>query len=274
LGAALADQLVWSSANLLTYGANLGDFGTALLATADDMVAQAQMQAAQRDQVADAIEARGLHECGREIPLRVDEPRTTNLFGLDLIGQFLGGDCAAAKTFGVQLHSYFHFVFTPTADDQGVRLSVQMTPTDGGELSWGIYVKKDSHVTFMDSGFIPVVDQYDHAVESITVQDGELVIDASSDPPFDPNATYHAVVVHQNCPFAAAVLSAESMQPMPPGSGGGGGAGGAGGSGVVDPITVDDGCGCEVVGSQRADWPAGLWALVLAGLGALRRRRA
>ena len=56
----------------------------------------------------------------------------------------------------------------------------------------------------------PKPDQYDHKKEGLTTTSGELVIDANSDPPFDPKWEYHVVIAHTNCAFTRATITAES----------------------------------------------------------------
>jgi MYXO-CTERM domain-containing protein len=125
---------------------------------------------------------------------------------------------------------------------------------------------------------MPALQDYDYAVEHLTAQEGELVIDATSTPPFDPNVDYYAVLVHQNCPAAYAVLSTNAD--LPQGTGGAGGAGGSdSGGGDSSPAdggsAEDDGCGCRTAGAP-AGAPSSSWggvALLAAGLGLARRRR-
>ncbi len=97
------------------------------------------------------------------------------------------------------------------------------------------------------------------------------MIDETSDPPFDPSASYHAVLVHQNCPMATATLGVTSVEPAA--GGGGAGGGGEGGTAPITPTEVDDGCGCRAAGSSRPSAPPASWALVLAALALARRRR-
>lgn len=279
MGAAKADQLVWDAVTMLTFGATLGDFGRALQQAGDDLLNDGVIDATDRQLVDDTIESRGLHECDALVPLRKGEPRVANLFGLDILAAFFGGNCDSVKSFGAELQSFFHFEVTPEAEDELVRVSVDLLPQGGGDLSWKIYAATNGHVEFQPGMFLPVVSSFDYASADFTGADGELVIDASSDPPFDPNATYGFVIVHQNCPVAVATLSTDATPPTT-GEGGGGGAGGDGGSGgepgtgggATGDQVIDEGCGCRVVGpAPTSRWP--LWLGVALGLSVLRRRR-
>jgi MYXO-CTERM domain-containing protein len=124
--------------------------------------------------------------------------------------------------------------------------------------------------------FLPQVSQFDYETPSFTGEQGELVIDASSDPPFDAGSTYAFVVVHQNCPITQGVLTtdAEASTMGTGGAGGEGGGGAMGGNGSTGDVVVDDGCACRIVGERRRAPSAAWLALALAlGVG-LRRRRA
>lgn len=281
LGAAKADQLVWDATTLLTFGATFGDFGRALQQAADDLLTDGVIDATERQLVDDEIEARGLHECDPVVPIRKEEPRTANLFGLDILAQFFGGSCTDVKTFGAELQSFFHFRVTPEADDERVRFSVDMQPQGGNDLSWKVYAAIDDHVAFQPSMFLPEVADFDYVSEAFTGAEGELVIDELSDPPFDPSSTYTFVIVHQNCPVAIATLSTDADDPTGGAGGGGTGGGGPGGGGTggvgggndaTGDQVIDDGCGCRLAGdAPGSSWPA--WLALGLGVAIWRRRR-
>jgi MYXO-CTERM domain-containing protein len=280
LGAAKADALIWDAATLLTFGASFGDFYRAVRQTADDMLAAVTIDQTERDFIETALEERGLHECDPVTPLRKGEPRIASMFGLDLVGQLFGADCASVKMF-VELQSLFQYEVTPDAGDDQVRVVVDMTAAGGGELDWKIYAAVNGHVQFQPGMFLPSVASWDYATESFAGDSGELAIDASSDPPFDPNASYTFVVIHQNCPFSEATLSTDAGETMTGTGGGGGAAGGAGGAGGDEggggnaggDQVIDNGCGCHVAGDRSGlRWPAWI-ALGLAGMAVARRRR-
>jgi MYXO-CTERM domain-containing protein len=277
-GKDIGDQLVWGATTLLTMDASLGDFARGVRETANTLVADGLLEAADLTAIDAAIAARGLDECDTELPLREGEPRTASLFGLDLLALVFGGSCDQLKGFGLSLQSLFHYVVTPASGDEGVRISVQMTPQGGSALDWGIYVRKNEHVTFASSGFLPEVSAFDYSIDGVTATSGEIVIDASSDPPFDPNATYHVVLVHQNCPSAIATIATSSDLGQG-GEGGQGGTGaGVGGGSPADPgapTVIEDGCGCRIVGGgSDLGGLTGLTGLAgLFGLALYRRRR-
>lgn len=285
-GSERADQLVWGAMSLLPHNPSFGDLGRGLQATMDDLIEAGTATQADRDTLDALLAKRGLDDCDKVLDLGGGKDRNTIMFGLDVIAQAFGSSCQQIKDF-VSGQSLFHFSATPSAGDTSLRFSVELS---GGssELDWGIYVRADQHVGFSGGGGVtlPKVSKYDYAVEHITATSGELVLDATSNPPFDPSKTYYLVIGHQNCPTTVAKVSAGVVPP----STGEGGAGGAGGGGATvgsggeggtttggdrGPIEVDDGCGCAVPGDDAgSDGAAGLLLLGLAAAAAGRRRRA
>jgi MYXO-CTERM domain-containing protein len=261
---------------MLTFGATFGDFGRALQQAADDLLTDGVIDSSERQLVDDTIEARGLHECDQVVPLRKEEPRTATLFGLDILAQVFESSCVQVKGFGAELPSFFQFRVTPDAGDEALRFRVDMAPQNGGELSWKIYGRADDAVIFQSGMFLPEVAEFDYVSEPFTATEGEMVIDELSNPPFDPEATYTFVIVHQNCPVSIATLSTDAPVPMA-GTGGAGGAGtggegGAGGGNDAGGQVIQDGCGCHLAGdAPDSSWPA--WLALGLGLAVRRRRR-
>ncbi|MGE3675578.1 MAG: MYXO-CTERM sorting domain-containing protein [Polyangiaceae bacterium] len=296
-GKSVADRLVWGAASLLVSKSTFGDFARGIQQTAAELETAGDLTSADVTKINDLIAARGLDDCDNELTLEEGQSIATNMLGLDIVAGFLGGSCQEAKQF-VSLSSLFHFQAAPQADAKGIRFKVDLFPERTNGLDWGIYVRRDQHVGFKSSGFLPEVSTYDYAVEHLDTRSGELVIDENSDPPFDPTVTYHMVIGHQNCPLSSPDVSFESLSET--GSGGAGGAGGAatggtagseatGGSagalstggtggvgtggtdGAAEPADETSGCGCSVPGTSST--PAGSLLGLALGLAALVRRR-
>jgi MYXO-CTERM domain-containing protein len=151
-----------------------------------------------------------------------------------------------------------------------VVLKAALAADDGsGDLLWNLYARKGEHVSFVTT-FPATVFGYDYALTAQTAPEATLVIDANSNPPFEPGTTYHFVVTHANCPSADAVLSTEDL--LPPSEPGEGGAPSApvetpGGS---DDIAV--GCACRTA-APRERSPLAWAAIALAVVAITRRRR-
>ncbi|MCC6556185.1 MAG: hypothetical protein IT372_24760 [Polyangiaceae bacterium] len=289
LGADLADRLVWGAITLQTPDSTLGDFATGLQQTAADYVASGQMTAQQAQTVDGLIASRGLDDCDNVLDVTATKPRRYIALGLTNLGYFFGASCGQLQGANVGLHSLFHFRVSPNPGDTAIRFIVDHDPAAGGEQDWGIYVRAGSHLGVSDQTLMPTGAQY--TALHFSGSHGELVIDANSNPPFNPSTDYYMVIGDQSCPPAYVTVSTDSQGPTGEGGGnvggggntGGGSAGGGppgtgGGSGGNDSDDSGDAdgdgtCGCRVAGGA-ADAP---WA-ALAGLGlaaaAIARRRA
>ncbi len=284
-GSWLGDQVVWGGMTLLTKNPSFGDFGRGMQQTVDDLIADGLATQANRDTLDALLKERGLDDCDKVLDLSGGKDRTTTMFGLDLLGQAFGSSCDQLKNF-LSLQSLFHFSATAAPGDKSLRFKVDLS---GGsnKLDWSIYVRADQHVGFSGGGAaLPTPNKYDYAVEHITATTGELVLDETSSPPFDPSKTYYMVIGHQNCPLTTAVVSASAVPPSTGEGGSGGatsstgeggatdGAGGGAGRNNDGTIEVDDGCGCRTPGGSSDDAGyAGLAVLALIAGGAARRRR-
>lgn len=279
-GPELADQLVWGAVTLLTPEATLGDFAKGLQQTASDLTGQGQMTAQQTQTMNDLIAARGLDDCGNVLELSASKPRRYIAMGLTNMGYFLGATCSALKANKVGLHSLFQFKVSPQPDDIAIRFIVDHAPASGGALDWGIYVRAGQHVALSAQTIMP--SEVPWSATHISGEHGELVIDANSDPPFDPTKDYYMVIGDQSCPVSYVTVSTDTQGSQGTGVGGGeptgagGGSAGAGGGGGDDGDQGggdDGGCGCRVAGgAPDAPWAA-LAGLGLAGAALARRRR-
>lgn len=289
-GKSVADRLVWGAASLLVTSSTFGDFARGIQQTAADLKQDGDLTDADLTRIDEIIATRGLDDCDNELSLTEGESIATNMLGLDIVAQFIGGGCQQAKQF-VSLSSLFHFQATPKADAKAIRFKVDLFPDRASGLDWGIYVRRGEHVGFKSQGFIPEISDFDYAVEHLDTRSGEIVIDENSDPPFDPSVTYHMVIGHQNCPLSSPEVSFESLDETPIGVGGAGGAasggtggmasggtggvaptGGAGGTnGADDAADETTGCGCAVPGTSST--PSGSLLALALGLGAFIRRR-
>jgi len=257
-GAEIADQLVWGAATLLPFGATFADFGRGIQQTADELVAEGVIDASDRQSIDATLGERGLDICDAEIPLTLEKPITERTRPFN--------NCADAKAEGRYRQSTFHYRITPGPDAVGIALTVAFDAADTTQLSWNIYARADEHVTFME-GFPPTLSEFDYAFEEIVAPSQEIVIDAQSDPPFRPDATYHFVLRHQNCTQSNVTFSTRDLQEEPTGEGGAGGSGGAPAQAEPSEPTAS-GCACRTAGSSGY----GPFALLLMPLLVARRR--
>lgn len=282
VGAAAADRIVWGALESLMPGANFDDFAQGIKASTQALVDDGTITAADQTAVLGVLTQRGLDDCGRIVTLDPGETGTGVMFGLNLLGQLFGANCAQVQQFGIAVPSLFHYAWKPAATDKGVRISVDFQPLDGaGDIQVTLYARKNQPVTFTNATQFPSVSQFDNQ-GMITSDTGELILDENSDPPFDPSATYDFVLSSTSCPTLQFHVTAEAYTaPVGTGGAGGGGAGpGAGGAGGAGQGTggggsdsdSDDGCGCSVPGTGTGDLGA-LAGLAALGLVVARRRR-
>ncbi|HTJ80966.1 MAG TPA: hypothetical protein VL400_04560, partial [Polyangiaceae bacterium] len=160
LGAENADKIVWGAVASMPPGGTLGDFGRGLVSTTEALVGDGTLTSADLTTVQGLVAARGLDDCDEVIAIDSGETKKVDVIGLDLIGQILGGSCAQAQNFGVEMQSLFHFSHKPAATDTALRFTVDVKAMGGGGTDLTLYVRKGQNVTFKSSGFLPVVDKF------------------------------------------------------------------------------------------------------------------
>jgi hypothetical protein len=125
-----------------------------------------------------------------------------------------------------------------------------------GEIDLKVYARKGQAVRFTSgAGGFPTPSQFDHELR--VDSSGFVVLDATSDPPFEPGADYYFALVSNSCPTVSYTLSASVEAPSGVGGGGAGGEGGgdpagAGGGDALEP--TDD--GCDLPRWHRRRWRA------------------
>jgi MYXO-CTERM domain-containing protein len=278
IGPALGDRLVWSALEMLTPGARLGDFGEAIIGAAEELEAGSEIAASDLIAIRAAVAEYGLDDCGAVLALEGDEARRGTIIGLGILAQAFGASCQQVKGFGVSMPSLFHFSRATSPSDPGLRLTIDADAVQGaGEIDLRVFARKGQPVRFSSGqGGFPVPSQFDH--EIVVESTGVVQIDASSDPPFEPGAEYHFVLVSNSCPTVSYALGASVSEPAGTGGGGVGGAGGAGAGGDDDggegpTPSEEDGCACRAAVGGGGDGAGGVAALALGVALAWRRRR-
>ncbi|MBI5534266.1 MAG: hypothetical protein HY898_16195 [Deltaproteobacteria bacterium] len=218
LGKDLADPIFWGGINMLYQGASFDDLATGVISMAQSYQKKGTLTTAQVDQVKAAFDKRGMVGCSRILELTTAKPIKSSLMGLSFVGELFGGyGCSQMKQF-LSLSSTFQFRYTPKPEDKGAKFSVDLGA--GGTLKWGIFVRANDSVIFsggQGEQFAPSV--FDYSIKNISADNGALVIDDKSDPPFDPSATYTMVIGHQNCPSGSATVSVEALTATGPDAG-------------------------------------------------------
>ncbi len=299
-GKTIADELVWGAATTLPQGATLGDFGTALILSAEELALAGTITSAEVADVEALVEARGLDECEHVIPLDPGETKTQLGVGLDALAAGSDFTCAELQTFGYFGQGLFHFSRATQAADPLLRFSVEAEADGPGQPEFSIYVRKGDNVEFMPTGpgLIPLPEPAVFDLEvAVAAASGEIVLDGAD---FEAGAEYFFALVNRGCPDLRFTVSASTEdEPMPTtsstttavttasattGSGttsktssaattGAGGEGGASGDGG-NPDD-DGGCDCRGGGSSPRGFGLGLigGAFAIAALARRRRRQ-
>ncbi|MBI5531951.1 MAG: hypothetical protein HY898_04495 [Deltaproteobacteria bacterium] len=289
LGAEIADPLNWGASSMLTTACTLGDWAKNVQDGMAELKTAGKITDAQIQKVNDAIHLRGLDDCSRFLSVDEKTSRRTNMIGLDLVGQYMGGSCSMLRSYGFALTSLFHFKYQSKSADKGVKFTVDLKAIMGGgsDWDWDMVLRKNDPVTFISNpmGMSLELDQHDYKLEHIDKATGEFTIDDKSNPPFDPTATYYMVIFQRNCPTSQATVKAAGVVPVPD-------AGpdappdvteagpiveaGADSAEPTEPAadgSVEGGsCGCRTVGGANGATLAGMM-LSIAAIAAARSRR-
>ena len=291
LGAAMADEAIFTTLTRLTAASTFKDFAETLVATIEDMVADGDVTADQLAAVQTVIEQKGLDICGRWVPL--DVPRRLTNFGLDTIGQAMGGDCAQMRGMldymGIDLTAMFQFQVIVPENATSLTVDFDFTPMGGTDLQYNIYGRAGEMVLFelvnVYGGMqMPKVQTYDRAWPAGTLDPPYTETSTTvtwtihDDPPLPVGQEVYFSVTHANCPLTTLDVEATiSDDPIEDPDAGPDGDTDADTDADTDgstekPAAKKDGCSCSAGSSSR---PAGsLFLLLAVGLFlGLRRRR-
>ncbi len=286
LGAELADEAIFTTLTRLTASSSFKDFAETLVATIEDMVSDGDVTANQLAAVQAVIEAKGLDICGRWVPL--DEPRRLTNFGLDTIGQAMGGDCAQMRGMldymGIDLTAMFQFQVIVPENATSITVDFDFTPMGGSDLQYNIYGRAGDMVLYelvnVYGGMqMPRVQTYDRSWPAgaldppLTVNSTSITWTVNDDPPLPVGQEVYFSVTHANCPLTTLDVEATiSDEPIDdPDAGPDAEPDAEPDGGTTKPPAKKDGCSCSVGASSG---PGGSLFLMLAiGLFLVLRRR-
>lgn len=289
VGADAADKLMWGAVSLMPQGGTFGDLAQGITDTAASLVTSGDLTAADVTAIQAEVDARGISDCNAEMAIEGTGSRKLNMIGLDVLAQLFGASCGALQGVGVEMPGMFHFYRETAATDVGVRFKLDIAAMGAGAAGLRVVVRKGEHATFGGGGMIPLPtpQTFDSEVTFDGVANGEIVIDASSTPAFEPGARYYVAFTNPSCPFVNATVTAENI----PGetmtasvtsasTGGDTTAVGSGGGGAVTntdvPGEIDiigGGCDCATAAGDRDAGRLGLIAAAVAVVAVARRRR-
>ncbi len=290
LGAELADEAIFTTLTRLTAASTFKTFAETLVATLEDMETAGDITAPQLAAVQGVIEAKGLDICGRWVPL--DVPRRVTNFGLDTLGQAMGGNCAQLRGMltqvNVDLTTMFQYQVVVPADATSLTLSLVFTPMGGTDLQYAVYGRGSDMVLYelvnvYGGMMLPRVQTYDRSWPAgaldapLTAATTELTWTINDDPPLPVGQEVYFSVTHANCPASTLDVEATlSTDPIVDPD--------AGPDGDVDadedadtdgstekPKAKKDGCSCTT--GTRSRPFSGAWMLLAAGLFFFLRRK-
>ncbi len=272
LGASnLADGLIFGALTMLSSLATFEDFAAALNDTAAAMQGDGDLTQTQTEAVAQVLDARGMTQCGRNLPLDNGVAQTTHPFGFDWLATVVNSECESVRVLGIWLPGAFQYSIHVPADAQQLTVRLRQSPDD--RLLTRILLRRDTPIEYIvqPTGMgLSVVypQQYDHEFGEFEGTDVSVTLDILSDPPLQPGETYYVAVLHQNCPDSEQIVSASTSTDAPTPDGG------IDGDATADSTDDDPhrGCGCTATGNPGT-LPLMLmllWGLVLIRL---RRRR-
>ncbi len=289
LGAAMADEAIFTTLTRLTAASTFKDFSETLVATIEDMVADGDVTSDQLAAVQAVIEQKGLDICGRWVPL--DVPRRLTNFGLDTIGQAMGGDCAQMRGMldymGIDLTAMFQFQVVVPENATSLTVDFDFTPMGGTDLQYNIYGRAGEMVLYelvnVYGGMqMPRVQTYDRAWPAGTLDppftetSTTVTWTIHDDPPLPVGQEVYFSVTHANCPLTTldveATISDDPIEDPDAGPDADADTDADTDGGTEKPPAKKDGCSCSAGSSSH---PAGsLFLLLAVGLFlGLRRRR-
>lgn len=249
VGPELTAQLWYGAVTTWTEDVTWGSAGTSLLDAAAELLDAGTLDEAGHDAVVAHLEASGMLDCGRVVPLDGGRVQESYLMNLGLPGDF------AVVPLGLQLS-------LDVPEDAGrVVLEVEELATSGYDLGYAVYVRRGEHVVHevtevaaMGLSFA-IPREYDAV---FTGSEAGVAVDLSADSELvlEPGATYYFAVGGTNLGGIAPLEMATGRIAL---------------SARWEPAEVEEapgGCACASGSS-----PAAAWLLLLPLAFVARRRR-
>ncbi len=217
-GAETADALVWGALTLMTPDSSLHDFALGLRAAAESLEAAGSLD--DLSGVDAAIAHFEFERCA--VIQSIDEtPGTSLVWGLDLLGQFVGLDCATAAEY-LPITGFFHYELPLDPDAETILLDVTVGAVSPGNLSWSLLLREGEPVGFSPGLLLPEATEYDFATDVYTTDAATIELDPST---FTPGATLYALVKSESCPHTYVTVTGSQPHPEPDDGGDDDGAG-------------------------------------------------
>ncbi|MBU1221441.1 hypothetical protein KKF34_12245 [Myxococcota bacterium] len=285
LGAEDADNIIFESMTRLPFGPTLKDFYDAVDETLGEWVTAGDVTDIQRNDILSVGQTKGLDICGRSIPLEADH--TVNNFGLDMLGQMMGADCATVRQYlgpqGIEIPALFQYRLDIPEGTTSITLNPSYEIVQGGQdLEYRIYARTGEMVEYEMVNFmgyieLPRPDVYDMswpAEGSFETMTTEFTWTIQDDPPLPSGSTVYFAVASMNCPSTTLQIGLTvSDDPITDPDAGvdGGDDADTGTDGGTDDPKDKDGCKCSAGTSSSSTLP--YWFIFgIIGMVAFRRK--
>ncbi|MDA3863109.1 MAG: hypothetical protein PF689_04490, partial [Deltaproteobacteria bacterium] len=284
-----SDELLYATLLRLNSASTYKDFYDSLVISVEDAISNSTITQQEGDDILTISQSKGLDICGRSIPL--DQTRTNATFGLDQLGQMMGGDCAQMRSFlstqSITLPTLFQYNIDIPEGTTSLTFNINFTSmSPGNDLQYKIFGRKDEMIGYdlvnVYGGFmLPSAKDYDKSWPA----SGDFTNDATSFtwtlqdvPPLPVGAEVYFAVTYANCPTTQLEVSAElSDEPVENPD--------AGVDADIEDDTIEDdsgnnnatdsedGCKCSSVGGKKSgNTHLFLLSLAILGLTIFRRK--
>lgn len=209
LGGPVTDRILYGALGLITSNPSFQEYGQAMVATAEALVADGDLVATDVQTLQDILDQRGFSRCGRSLELTDGGSESSHWLGADSIGDLMGGGmgswiCDLGRTMGVMFPLPFQYSFTVPEGVTSATVDVTLAESSGGaiedgDLDYTAWIRKSELMTFTAEDFMGMGYTL---VTGADAYDTEVTGTPSSIPltGLEPGATYYVALAGLNCP--------------------------------------------------------------------------
>ncbi len=213
VGKDAADAIVYGALGLVSNMPTYAELAEAYETIAADLVADGDITSDDADAIHAALTDRGMHACGRWLPLTDGEPFEFHLAHVMGFPELPEDLCELARMMEGSFTASQQFALTTPAEGtiEQIDLVLDIERWDGGEFSsddleYSIHVRKDNMVTFdyelIDTGMgisvqIPSVRDADGSFDG---EPDTITLSPEDGFELEPDSTYYFAIHHMNCP--------------------------------------------------------------------------
>ncbi|MBN2724852.1 MAG: hypothetical protein JXR95_12340 [Deltaproteobacteria bacterium] len=217
LGSEKADNVLFETLVRLPNAPTFKDFYDSAIITIDEWIADGEVAEEDKTSIVQVGQEKGLDICGRDIPL--DGDYSVNSFGLDMLGAYMGADCATVRNYvgpqGVAIPTMFQYRLDIPEDVTELTVTPIFSSLESGnDFQWNIYAKTGSMVEYeMVSLFggleLPRISNYDKVwpeTGANTTSSESFTWSIADDPALPSGSTVYFAVTNMNCPMTTLTI--------------------------------------------------------------------